>query len=456
MPVYRRMERQNIYGGLLSQSPNQNSTSGSYAPLDRAVHEDYQSRRSGGYNDQRGLMLESNDIYSGGPYVRGHPPHNMGMSEPGTLDTFPSDFDPQHSYSIASSMQSGYHSGRGTSQYGYQNAYQGHSGYPSRGTAENEVALHPSAFDTGTLNANSPLAEPEEYLRTKLGLKPGDPINLWSLPDPEPGQRPPHPYPILIRLAIQGSNNKRLTLKGIYEAVEARFEYYKNDPKGAWKGSIRHNLSLNKCFRNVNRPLTEPGKGNYWEIDHSQGEGYKRDRKRKARKNKSGRDKDEDDEDDFSGDSSAALEFLDSDPQSQDSMVVGRASSSRVQASRQSRRSSPYSSPSGGTRCPITSSPRSQVFEDLANSTRFDDPQLLYGSFNTHDRGTAFPTSPRHGYSNLGSHRMQQLPGSPQDIGLLFDEAVSSPEGSADYASSGGYDDPSFLPDTSRSRATRS
>jgi hypothetical protein len=54
----------------------------------------------------------------------------------------------------------------------------------------------------------------------------------------------------------------------------------------AWKNSIRHNLSLNKVFVNIPRPITEPGKGSYWRLDLSEGEGYKRPRVRKSRAKK--------------------------------------------------------------------------------------------------------------------------------------------------------------------------
>ncbi|KIL65734.1 hypothetical protein M378DRAFT_54705, partial [Amanita muscaria Koide BX008] len=87
-------------------------------------------------------------------------------------------------------------------------------------------------------------------------------------------QRPPQSYPIIIKLAIYGSPMKMLTLKGIYEAIEERFEFFKKDKSGAWKRSIRHNLSLNRVFKNIPRPISEPGKGSYWELDFSQGEGY--------------------------------------------------------------------------------------------------------------------------------------------------------------------------------------
>ncbi|KAH9838641.1 uncharacterized protein C8Q71DRAFT_705504, partial [Rhodofomes roseus] len=96
-----------------------------------------------------------------------------------------------------------------------------------------------------------------------------------------PGEKPNYPYPTLIRAAILGSPRRALTLQGIYSALEDRFEWFRthrNDK--AWQNSIRHNLSLNKLFRRVAKPITEPGKGSYWTVDFAAGEGNKRERKR--------------------------------------------------------------------------------------------------------------------------------------------------------------------------------
>ncbi|KAI0076201.1 winged helix DNA-binding domain-containing protein, partial [Panus rudis PR-1116 ss-1] len=118
------------------------------------------------------------------------------------------------------------------------------------------------------------------HVRAMLGLKPDQEVNLHALLDPQPGEKPSYPYPILIQLAILGSPRKRLTLAEIYSAIEDRFEWFKNTNDKAWQGSIRHTLSLKSIFRSVSRPITEPGKGNYWMVDYTQGEGNKRVRKR--------------------------------------------------------------------------------------------------------------------------------------------------------------------------------
>ncbi|KAJ7315361.1 hypothetical protein DFH08DRAFT_715714 [Mycena albidolilacea] len=156
--------------------------------------------------------------------------------------------------------------------------------------------MPPSAFQ----QPPSRFPDAGDYLRNQLNLPPGTNVSLWSLPDPEGGEKPTIPLPMLVKLAIYGSPKRRLTLQEIYAELSNRFQWFReHQHEQAWKNSIRHNLSLNKVFKNMQRPVTEPGKGSYWELDISGGEGYKRPRKRLNKKT-GGRDEDDSDEGSYS------------------------------------------------------------------------------------------------------------------------------------------------------------
>uniref|UniRef100_A0A8C5V4L7 Forkhead box N2 n=1 Tax=Microcebus murinus TaxID=30608 RepID=A0A8C5V4L7_MICMU len=78
---------------------------------------------------------------------------------------------------------------------------------------------------------------------------------------------PPYSFSLLIYMAIEHSPNKCLPVKEIYSWILNRFPYFATAPTG-WKNSVRHNLSLNKCFQKVEKSHGKVnGKGSLWCVD---------------------------------------------------------------------------------------------------------------------------------------------------------------------------------------------
>ncbi|KAF7683466.1 Forkhead box protein J1.2 [Astathelohania contejeani] len=78
--------------------------------------------------------------------------------------------------------------------------------------------------------------------------------------------KPALSYAQLITMALKDSSEKQMTLSQIYNWIMDKYEYYRiADP--VWQNSIRHNLSLNKCFKKIARPGNTPGKGGFWALD---------------------------------------------------------------------------------------------------------------------------------------------------------------------------------------------
>ncbi|XP_077191124.1 forkhead box protein N2 [Paroedura picta] len=97
---------------------------------------------------------------------------------------------------------------------------------------------------------------------------PSYPSSCYTNPEKKSAtSKPPYSFSLLIYMAIEHSPNKSLPVKEIYSWILERFPYFATAPTG-WKNSVRHNLSLNKCFRKVERSHGKVnGKGSLWCVD---------------------------------------------------------------------------------------------------------------------------------------------------------------------------------------------
>ncbi|KAK3530764.1 hypothetical protein QTP70_000796 [Hemibagrus guttatus] len=79
--------------------------------------------------------------------------------------------------------------------------------------------------------------------------------------------KPIYSYSILIFMALRNSRTGSLPVSEIYSFMTEHFPYFKTAPDG-WKNSIRHNLSLNKCFEKVeNKKGNSSRKGCLWALN---------------------------------------------------------------------------------------------------------------------------------------------------------------------------------------------
>jgi len=88
-------------------------------------------------------------------------------------------------------------------------------------------------------------------------------------------EKPSFSYKELIMIAICCDANKQMCLNDIYLTIKKWFPYYQQKAVGVtWQNSIRHNLSLNRCFKRLVHS-SETGsqrsssKGGSWTFDES-------------------------------------------------------------------------------------------------------------------------------------------------------------------------------------------
>ncbi|KIY43617.1 winged helix DNA-binding domain-containing protein, partial [Fistulina hepatica ATCC 64428] len=77
---------------------------------------------------------------------------------------------------------------------------------------------------------------------------------------------PEYTLPVIMRCAILGSPQKRLTVRDLYSTMESKYPYFR-EAGPSWKESVRHHLSLSLAFVKQPKPTTEPGFGCYWTVN---------------------------------------------------------------------------------------------------------------------------------------------------------------------------------------------
>lgn len=97
----------------------------------------------------------------------------------------------------------------------------------------------------------------DRHVSPQPTLDPSNPMNLPDAPCDGPTlsygkHKPPYSFSCLIFMAIEASLTKCLPVRGIYDWIVQTFPYFQSASRG-WRNSVRHNLSLNKCFKKIDR-----------------------------------------------------------------------------------------------------------------------------------------------------------------------------------------------------------
>ncbi|XP_037948140.1 putative uncharacterized protein DDB_G0271606 [Teleopsis dalmanni] len=122
----------------------------------------------------------------------------------------------------------------------------------------NSNTIHISSGSNNITEVTAPPVAPS-VARQQTQQRNKTPVNVSKYP------KPSYSFSCLIAMALKNSRRGSLPVSEIYSFICEHFPYFESAPS-PWKNSVRHNLSMNKCFQKIEKPATNGSqrKGCLW------------------------------------------------------------------------------------------------------------------------------------------------------------------------------------------------